>query len=53
MLKVSDTGPYQVHVGGHLALTVHASEDGVNRVWEEVWNNWAELQSHAKKRHLC
>eukprot|EP00959_Pyramimonas_sp_CCMP1952_P458082 9476038-Pyramimonas_sp.AAC.1 len=48
VIQVSDTSPYRVLVGGQLALTVHAGKDGVNRVWEEEWKNWDELQNHAK-----
>ena len=52
IIKVSDNAPYQVHVGGQLALTVHAGPGGVHREWAEDWKNWHDLQNHAKMKTL-
>eukprot|EP00959_Pyramimonas_sp_CCMP1952_P230274 4814457-Pyramimonas_sp.AAC.1 len=47
-IQVSDTSPYQVRVGGQLALAVKV--DGVinERIWEEDWKHWEDLHNNAK-----
>ena len=47
-INVDDCAPYQVHVGGHLTLTVHLRDGTIHSEWEEEWKNWEELQQHAK-----
>ena len=51
-INVTDSSPYQVFVGGHLALTVQAQDNHIDRKWEEEWGNWAELQNHPKMTAL-
>ena len=46
IVKVSDHAPYEVHVGGELALTVHVRDGAVDRDWEEYWKRWEELLNH-------
>eukprot|EP00959_Pyramimonas_sp_CCMP1952_P339104 7101800-Pyramimonas_sp.AAC.1 len=43
-IQVSDKVPSQVHVGGHLAMTMNVDGNTNERMWEKEWPDWNELQ---------
>ena len=52
IVRVNDTFPYQVHVGGELALSVSEGGGGLKQEWTTEWGEWKELQQHPKLKEL-
>ena len=52
VIKVNDEMPFQVHVGGELALTVTTTDTSLKREWANEWGQWDRLQKHEKLKEL-
>ena len=52
IIRVSEEFPFQVHVGGQLALTVCITGTTMERIWEGEWKTWDELHKHPKLMEL-
>jgi len=48
VINVTDEAPYQVYVGGQLALSARVTGTNTEREWEGEWGSWAELHNHHK-----
>ena len=51
-INVSDSSPYEVHVGGQLAVTVTVDGTAIHKNWDDKWKAWEELQGHPLLKEL-
>eukprot|EP00959_Pyramimonas_sp_CCMP1952_P456763 9473697-Pyramimonas_sp.AAC.1 len=51
-IKVIDSSPLQVFVGGELAITVNFSEQGLEYSWTKEWEEWEDLQNNTQLKDL-
>ena len=47
-IRLSDQSPYEVHVGGQLALTVTVGDTSIEKRWEDTWEKWGGLAAASK-----